>query len=156
MYRQLRDSSSLSQRLIILSQNNFLVDIKKQGWHKPQLDEARYLNILYHQYVYTRQVHLYCKQQVFVFARTILAGPCSTIIQKIQQLNKQPLGDLLHNDPSIKRLHCKYTLIQPNSPLSPLPEYKKSLWARRSYFLVNQTPLLLTEIFSPHFEQAIL
>jgi chorismate--pyruvate lyase len=70
--------------------------------------------------------------QAVVFARSVI--PIKSDTEKILSIGSKPLGELLFDDPEIKR-----------GPLEV--GNHNNTWARRSTFTVNQTKVLVSEIF---------
>lgn len=105
--------------------------------------------------VLVREVLLYCDNKPHVFARSLL--PMDSLNgeqQTLANLGSQPLGQVLFNDPSLRREaievarfnHCSVVAELCNK-LSVRPE--GDLWGRRSLFFINDKPLLVAEIFLP-------
>ena len=99
LLKWLFDSSSLTERLIHACPGSFSVQVLKQGWGHPMLNEAQQLNMRISSYALVRQVHLLCDNQPWVFARTVI--PPHTLRGKqrrLAKLGKKPLGAVLFAD----------------------------------------------------------
>jgi chorismate--pyruvate lyase len=110
--------------------------------------------------VLVREVLLYCDDKPQVFARSLL--PLSSLTgseQALANLGSQSLGQVLFNNPSLKRQAievaefdetssvCKLAKkLQLTSSLLPSPE---NLWGRRSVFILENKPLMVAEVFLP-------
>jgi len=67
-----------------------------------------------------------------VFARSVI--PITNDTQEILNIGSKPLGEVLFNDPSIKRGPMQITQID-------------NIWGRRSTFSIGETKLLVSEFF---------
>lgn len=117
--------------------------------------------------VLVREVILWGCGQPWVFARSIV--PLTTLSGRyrfLRHLGSQPLGELLFNDPTMRR--GKFELMQSNiselnttelniAKLSPAPTAtcalapETNIWGRRSVFYLSDKPLLVGEFFLPNF-----
>ncbi|MFT6987357.1 MAG: chorismate--pyruvate lyase [Psychromonas sp.] len=105
--------------------------------------------------ILVREVFLYCDNLPVVFAQTEI--PLSTLTEQQAQLaeiGSQSLGNILFQDPSMKRGAIEIAQLTDKSMLAPIsPEFKQNydhpLWARRSLFYLNDNPLLVSELFLP-------
>lgn len=141
-----------------LSQRPMQIRRLQQAWQVPLRAETHKLGLPLHKQVLLRQVELWCDDHPWMYARAAI--PSETLIGKYQQLKRlgtRPLGDILFRDPLMKRspfevallksTHVEYQLAIDDLPIQPKADV--SLFARRSVFLLNHEPLLLTEIFLP-------
>jgi len=155
----LTDRDSLTKRLVSACvQNNkqFSVDVISESWQKPLRSEAKNLQINPENYCFVRQVHLYCGDTPWVYARTII--PPATLhgeLQKLTNLGSQPLGAVLFANKHIKRLPIQISKISPFQDIfttatsRSLYKKKQEIWGRRSVFKISNSPLLVSEIFLP-------
>lgn len=107
--------------------------------------------------VLVREVLLYCDNVPHVFARSLL--PLSSLTgeeKKLAKLGNQSLGQVLFNSPSLVRKSIEVSLFNQTSSVGQLSkslftEYtlKKELWGRRSVFLLNKKPIMVSEVFLP-------
>jgi len=79
-----------------------------------------------------REVQLLGNHQVVVFARSVI--PVTGDTQAILKIGSKPLGEILFNDPDIKRGQLQIT-------------HTGSTWGRRSTFTIGTTELLVSEFF---------
>ena len=79
-----------------------------------------------------REVQLLGNHQVVVFARSVI--PVTDDTQAILKIGSKPLGEILFNDPDIKRGQLQIT-------------HTGSTWGRRSTFTIGTTKLLVSEFF---------
>ena len=101
-----------------------------------------------------REVFLCCDNVPVVFAQTEI--PLSTITQsqaQLTELGSQSLGKILFQDPTIKRGTIEVAQFAQKSQQvlsqSLGLNYQHPLWARRSFFYINDKPLLVSELFLP-------
>lgn len=102
-----------------------------------------------------REVLLICDGIPQVYARTLM--PITTLNhanERLKSLTNSSLGDILFNDPSMKRSHIEVCHIESSSTLMTLgqqlslPEVD-SIWGRRSMFYLQDYPLSVAEFFLP-------
>ncbi len=142
----LLDTGSLTKRLIEKSNDQLTVTILRQKWLYPYPSEIRLLHLPSNERALIREVILSGCDQPWVFARSII--PFNTFIQHKHALDNRPLGDLLFKDPTMKRdpievaKICNKHQYLPNSLTLDAP-----LWGRRSKFLLENRPLLVSEVF---------
>jgi len=153
----LTDRGSLTQRLICAcnkkNQGNFRVVVLKQAWQKPQASEAKLLGMKQNELGFIRQVHLYCGNIPWVYAKTVI--PRSTLhgeLQKLTKLGTQPLGEILFANKHILRGAIQIAEITHKRALFDVATEKSlnkdnSIWGRRSVFSIAEKPLLVSEIF---------
>ncbi|MDH5389355.1 MAG: chorismate lyase [Gammaproteobacteria bacterium] len=145
------DASSLTARLIRYSSGDFRVVLLSQEIMRPEINEAKALNMAYHRFALIRQVHLCFGNQIMVYARTVI--PLSTLTgaqRSYGNLGSRPLGAMLFADRSMRREEVMVTKLSPDNDL-----YKKTgaqdgpIWGRRSVFYVGEKPLLVSEYYLP-------
>lgn len=151
----LTDTGSLTRRLQQSCQQSFSVALLESHWQRPLADEAMLLRQPFTQLMFQREVHLLDGQQPQIYARTVV--PRNTYLAKSQRfdsLGNQSLGEMLFNEPSLKRGPLQVACLQPgqflfemaSKRLSGTPPY---LWARRSCFYVGNKNMLVNEVFLP-------
>ena len=151
----LLDDTSLTRRLQSVCQGRFRVEVLSQGWERPMLSEARALKVRNSQLAMVRQVRLYCDNEPWVFARTII--PLSTLRgrqRRLAHLGSKPLGAVLFADPRMQRSPLEIVRINPGQrlfhrALGSSSSHCDAIWGRRSIFYLEQRPLLVSEIFLP-------
>jgi chorismate lyase len=157
LHSWLKDSGSLTARLLELSQRDFRVEVLFQGLAITRLDERRLLNLKSTDAVLVREVILHGKNQPWVFARSLL--PLSSLTGQLRQLRKasrKPLGAFLFKQPKLKRSPMLVAEFKPSTAIIPTQYHQnKSLWGRSSVFYVDQKPLLVSEVFLPDFIQRL-
>ena len=153
----LLDQGSLTERLIKKSQNQFYVDVLRQAWNNPDPSEATLLGQDPSHPCLIREVLLYCFQQPWVYAKTVM--PESSLNHELAHLrdfDNQPLGQLLFNTPGLIRSPfevAQYTANHlPIDVLKAISADQICQWGRRSRFVVYDKPLLVNEIFLPAFQ----
>jgi chorismate lyase len=153
----LLDQGSLTERLVKKSQNQFYVDVLRQAWANPDPSEAALLGQDPSHPCLIREVLLYCCQQPWVYAKTVM--PESSLHDELAHLrdfDNQPLGQLLFNTPGLIRSPfevAQYTADHlPKDVLNAISADQICQWGRRSRFVVYDKPLLVNEIFLPAFQ----
>jgi len=151
----LLDPSSLTRRLQLTCSGQFRVVPVIQHWQRPQLNEAQALGVRPHERCFIREVHLFCDDEPWVFARTVI--PVRTLTggqRRLTRLGRRPLGAVLFADPSMRRSHIEIAHLVAGqvlyeSAIVPLEERPPEIWGRRSAFFLDKKPLLVSEIFLP-------
>ena len=150
----LRDHGSLTQRIQQRCEHFSVVNVKS-GQARIALDESALLHIAPQQLAWSREVFLCADDQPVVFAHSA----CRVIDlrgdwQALRGLGSRPLGAVLFSHPQVVRQPLHYKALPSHHPL-----YRRAavgllnpparLWARRSLFYLNHSPLLVTEVFLP-------
>ncbi len=146
---------SLTQRLIKISEGHFRVQLLAAGWQRPLHNERRLLGLGSDEYAFVRQVYLLGREQVWVYARSVIPrataqGP----LKSLTHLGTRPLGEVLFTNPRIRRGRLQIARIAPGQAMyneaSGHGELTRSpVWGRRSLFWLRHDPLLVSEIFLP-------
>lgn len=150
----LRDHGSLTQRIVQRCER-FSVRGVREGLARIALDESDLLGIAPQQLAWSREVFLIADDQPVVFAHSACAARhLRGAWQAVRELGSKPLGALLFSHPLVVRQPLHYKALRPHHPLyrravSALSEPPARLWARRSLFYLNNSPLLVTEVFLP-------
>lgn len=153
------DPASLTARLVVASDGNFRVRVMNQSWGTPLWNESKRLGMRERQVALIREVFLYCNDEPWVFARTVI--PRTTLTGKenyLANLGSKPLGAVLFADPNMRRDQFEVTCLQDGDLLyahaSQLANSKPTeIWGRRSAFYLSDKPLLVNEIFLPAIAQ---
>jgi chorismate--pyruvate lyase len=149
----LQDSSSLTARLLQLSQGEFAVKIVRQVIGIPTLNERKTLRMRRPVRSLIREVILCGRGKPWVFARSVL--PLTSLTGSLRHLRQQdtrPLGAFLFSQPQLVRSTIEVAQIPPDHAYVPARLYgKQSLWGRRSVFYLKAKPLLVSEVFLPDF-----
>lgn len=134
------DRGSLTKRLIHASKGHFNVEISRQVWAVPSLDERRFLNLPMGQKALIREVFLLCGGEVWVKARSIIPqGTLSGPEKQLAQLGTRPLGAFLFRSRTMKR--------GPLQIASFKNKKQANTSARRSVFFLHSKPILVSEFF---------
>lgn len=149
----LLDSNSLTARLKSHCQR-FRVELLGQSIEACHQHET-FANIKAGEKVLVREVLLYCDEKPQVFARSLL--PLSSLTgaeQALANLGTQSLGQVLFNNPSLKRETIEVALFDLNSTVVKMAQQlnlvsQDELWGRRSVFVVENKPLMVAEVFLP-------
>jgi len=160
----LLDQGSLTARLKNHSAT-FRVELLGQEKQVCNLDEANEF-IKAGEAVLVREVLLYCDDVPQVFARSLI--PLSSLTgeeQALANLGTQPLGQVLFNNPSLKRQQIEISSFDESSSVAKLAKLLAGdlvkphesddqqetveLWGRRSVFIVENKPLMVAEVFLP-------
>jgi chorismate--pyruvate lyase len=149
------DPGSLTRRLRQCCPDRFQVRVLRQGWSRPGRDEARVLRLRPNARTWTREVQLFCGDQPWVFARTLI--PAATLRgrgRRLTQLGSRPLGEVLFSDPGVQRGPVEIARIVTGQRLhqcavAGFAEPPAAIWGRRSIFRIDGQPLLVCEIFLP-------
>lgn len=105
--------------------------------------------------VLVREVLLLCDHKAQVFARSLLP---SSFLQQEQKafanIGNQSLGQLLFNHPNLIRKNIEVATFDQQSKIAKLAEQSSLpsqplMWGRRSIFLINKNPLMVSEVFLP-------
>ena len=150
----LLDTGSLTAHLRRQSAGNFRVQVLSQHWGLPRLSERRLLSMGDRDWGLIREVLLCCHDEPWVYARSVMPARSLTgHLRRLRGLDSRPLGHLLFTDRSMRRIPyeiCRLPAAQ--LPLEGLPEQEAALWGRRSCFVFDQRPIMVSEIFLPEFQ----
>ena len=149
----LLDESSLTQRLVDASNGAFRVQRLRQHWHIPLPSERRLLKLSGRQLALVREVALLCSDESWVFARSVIpAASLTGSLRHLRQLQNQSLGALIFQNPRLERSPFELSLLPGNSAyIHPCLQQPETAWARRSRFVVQNRPLLVSEVFLRRF-----
>ncbi len=152
--RWLLDRGSLTRRIQMRCEN-FRLDLLSQHITTARLDERVAIGARSGAQCMQREVSLNCGSQPLVFAHSVvtrcaLKGPW----RLLSKLGARPLGAALFADPRIKRRPLRFHQLNALHLLHRracglLTERPTTLWARRSLFVLGNSPLLVTEVFLP-------
>ena len=136
------DRGSLTKRLIQASCGDFNVEISRQLWALPSLDERRVLNLPAGQRALVREVSLLCHGVVWVKARSIIPSKTLSGAEKqLAHLGTRPLGAFLFKAKTMTRGPLQIASFK-------RPEHQ-AISARRSVFFLHNKPILVSEFFMP-------
>lgn len=148
----LLDDGSLTERLSDLG--TFQVRRLYQDWQFPLPSERRLLNQPIRELALVREVALFLDGNPVVFARSVfphtsLAGR----LAHLRRLENQSLGAILFSDPAMRRSPFEVAWLEGGSDY--LPEELRQAggaWGRRSRFTVEDSNLMVSEIFLQRFK----
>ncbi len=153
----LHDSGSLTKQIINACAEQFRVQVVRQQWAIPMLNESLRLRQNPAEYALIREVLLYCGTEPWVYARTIMPRTTLTGKQRhLAVLGTKPLGAVLFSDPNMLRDELEIARITSQHDIFVTAmsgyDYKQDeIWGRRSIFYIGkQKPLLVNEIFLPN------
>jgi len=151
----LRDTGSLTRRVIEACDGTFRVRLLRQRWGRPFYSERRLLGNRSGVLALIREVELLCDGRPWVFARSVipatsLRGPA----RRLASLGERPLGAVLFADPRVRRGDTQVARLLPRHPLfvraaRDLDPPPAELWGRRTLYWFAGHPLLVNEIFLP-------
>ena len=152
----LTDRGSLTAR-IIANVDDFNLQRLQQRLATPYHDERRALGLRQGELALVREVILRDGVTPLIFAHTA-ANPRDLrgAWRGLSKLGNRPLAEMLFHDPTVCRMAIEYKQLSPTHPLIDATMAATNLlrqlspqhlWARRSVFLKNGRPLMVTEVF---------
>ena len=117
--------------------------------------ERHRVALKHHSRALLRDVFLYCDETPLVFAHSVLpATSLHGTWQSLGRLGSKPLGAALFANPRVQRTPLQFKKLNRRDVLyrhacTVLTNPPASLWARRSVFLLEGRPILVTEVFLP-------
>lgn len=150
-------TESLTQRLRAQAQSVNL-EVLQQGWQDADWWAEQILN-LEKEPIFQREILMHTEKNCCWYARTLI--PKTSYLGEnalFLRLNNESLGDIIFNDPKIKRVQLKHYAVDEQCLeyhwlkkwRSNLP---KALWLRYSHFVINDVfPFYLVEILFPELE----
>jgi chorismate lyase len=136
---------------------DFSVQLLREDWCKPHIDERRLLQLPIATRAWVREVLLVGNGQPRVFAHSVIArADLRGAWYGLRKMGRLPLGAALFADPKVARGALQFRKISATHPLykslsAKLPVTKQqALWARRSLFCLRRHHLLVTEVFLPN------
>ena len=136
----------------------FRVRRELEAWRRPWRDEAGLLGVSERERVWTREVTLRDGDVPLVYAHTIAARSALPAWPWLRGLGDRPLGEVLFEHQGVSRRPLAFRRLDARHPLFQRAQslvFEKgcgepeSLYARRSVFVLQQRPLLVTELFFP-------
>ncbi|MDQ2076678.1 chorismate lyase [Marinimicrobium sp. ABcell2] len=153
----LLDQGSLTAKLVAHSDGDFRVRVLRQAVARPLLSEQRLLGIPAGRQALVREVLLLGRGQPWVFARSLV--PLTSLagrLRCLRYLRDRPLGAFLFAQPDLQRGGLEISRIQPSQGYVPAElSAGEPLWGRRSVFRLDNKPLLVSEVFLPHFTRTL-
>lgn len=142
-------------RLLQARCEHFRVEPTIQTLAAACFDELTVMNLRRHNRVLVREVYLRCDETPVVFAHSIVKREhLKSAWRGLSRLGNRSLGTMLFTNPLIQRTPLAFKNLKPTHPLferacEQLPSRPTNLWARRSLFVLQQQPILVTEVFLP-------
>lgn len=138
-----------------LCPDGFAIRLLRQQWSRPLFDEAQALGLGARQVALIREVNLQCGETPMVFARSVVPAATVRVAQhRLTRLGTQSLGAILFSSPRLARSAVQFAELR-----APHELYRRGrlasqrafvrAWARRSVFLLQRQPLLVSEVFLP-------
>ena len=152
LHAWLTSRGSLTARIKAHVANFNLVRLKQLP-QSPNIDERRELGMRRGELAVVREVLLRDSERVLVFAHSLVTPrDLRGAWRGLSRLGSRPLAEMLFNDPTVVRLPMEYRKIDVRHPLfrraqQVAPFAATVVWARRSVFLKQGRPLLVTEVF---------
>lgn len=132
------DTGSLTHRLKVASRQNFNVEVIEERWVTDLPESVRLLFgplAKSHQF-WSRKVNLVGCGNDWVQAHTLIPQhSLLSPLRKVMELNSQPLGEYLFNQPNLLRSELDVTPMCGDT------------WGRRSLFFLFNKPILVAEFF---------
>lgn len=144
------DSGSLTCKLTELAQGQFSVLVLCEGLDDLHPDEQQIMGMSAPEQGWCREVLLLGNDQPWVYARSVISPTAlNNPVLGLRQLGTTPLGYVLFNTPNMQRSKLE-ACIYPAERL-PKPWQNEALFARRSCFSLQDSHVLVTEVFLPPF-----
>lgn len=147
------DRGSLTDRIRARC-DAFRVELVFQGPRRATRDE-RFLVGGRARQTLVREVYLCCRGVPVVFAHSVARrGDLRGAWRGLTRLGTRPLGAALFANPRVRRQALRFRALRARDELSlralaGVHDRQPTLWARRSLFTLNNSPILVTEIFLP-------
>lgn len=146
---------STSKRFRQLSPNGYRVQVVSHRWQQPNYDEIQSLNLSSREVAIVRESIMICDQRRMMYARCIF--PRHVLMGKgaeLRRLSEKPLGDILFAGRNLHRSEFSIAKLRAGNnyyrqACQFIEQCPDMLWARRSRFYLNNSPLLVTEVFLP-------
>ncbi|MGH8751741.1 MAG: chorismate--pyruvate lyase family protein [Burkholderiales bacterium] len=150
----LTERGSLTRRLQARCKEFSVRDVRQQPG-RPNKDEMKLVSVRGKELALVREVYLYCHEIPLVFAHSVLnrrslRGPWRMLTRQ----GARSLGAALFSNPKVgrtplyfKKLNRHHLLYRRATRVLAAPP--AHLWARRSVFLLQGKPILVTEVFLP-------
>lgn len=152
------DNGSLTRNLRRHCDNEVSLELLSQCRDRPFIDEQQAMDIAPKHSAMVRQVRLFCHGQPMIFARSVIPLlSLSGAGGRLMHLGNRPLADLLFANRGTRRSKMQFAQLRAGNPLYSLAVNALGkhpfLWARRTYFIYENKPLLVCEVFSPRLLQ---
>ena len=150
------DAGSMTQKLTAAGNKPLVVKLLSSEHQDISEQEQQLLNCQISTTTFVREVVMQVDGLSWVYGRTVI--PDETLKgsgRQLKQLGTKSLGDILFKNKKNLRLSMEIAKINNHHDLFPqlLAEVREDkaleLWARRSMFLFEDSPLLVQEVFLP-------
>ena len=154
-WQWLNYTDSLTAQLRLLTQDQISLDLIKSSWEQAYAEESALLSKhIELKRTWIREIFHVYQSQPWIWGRVII--PEQTIqLTGLKADGHQPIGDILFQDPSLKRTKLSFALLNSDHPYHQSAANKHSsesnFWGRRSIFWFHHQPLLIVEVFLPAF-----
>ena len=146
--------NSLTRKLRQYANGDFRVELLSQAIQAVNFSERQAIGLKPRRHAFVREVALWVKGSVWVYARTII--PLNTLKGKLrilQNLGNRPLGEQLFTNPTMRRETMLFATV--NNQYLPIALRKnRPLGGRRTLFKLNNKPLLVCEIFLDNIDNS--
>ena len=152
LHAWLTSRGSLTARIKAHVANFNLVRLKQLP-QLPHTDERYEIGLRRRARAIVREVLLRDSERILVFAHSLVTPrDLRGAWRGLSRLGSRPLAKMLFSDPTVVRLPMEYRKIDVRHPLyrraqQVAPFAATGVWARRSVFLKQGRPLLVTEVF---------
>ena len=151
---------SLSRYLQSLCKGQLKISIQSESWSLPFEDERITLGLSSDEKAFVRLSCLQSDNKKLVNARTVIPEQTYTLIKdQLKALGERPLGELLFSNSSGYRSDMKYAKIPFQCEWFKHSQLEQNVdevyWGRQSIFIINDMPLLITEVFLPDIHQCL-
>jgi chorismate--pyruvate lyase len=148
------DRGSLTDRICARC-DAFRVEVVFQGMRRATRDE-RFLFGPHARQTLVREVYLWCGEVPVVFAHSVAhRNDLRRAWRSLTRLGSRPLGAALFANPRVRRQALRFRELSAHDELNARARGRAakagrgSLWARRSLFTLDNSPILVTEVFLP-------
>lgn len=130
------------------------VEVVFQGPRRATRDE-RFLVGARTRQTLVREVYLWCGDVPVVFAHSVARRrDLRRAWRSLSGLGSRPLGAALFANPRVRRHALRFRELHAHDELTAralpgAPRSRPPLWARRSVFTLDNSPILVTEVFLP-------
>ena len=146
-------TSSMTRRIATLVSQPVVVNVLRDARGRLHADEQRLLGSM-QSTGHVREIILSAGGRALLVARTVFIARSLKQNRHLKGLGTRPLGELLFSKGRAKWREREFGRLSQRHPVSALIEsatssQQKSTWLRRTVFLLNAVPILVTEAFLP-------
>ena len=145
--------SSMTKYIEELVKQRVVVKVLREERGRIHFDEQRLLDSV-QSTGHVREITLNAGGRTLLVARTVFIARRLRSNRKLRGLGSRPLGELLFSKGVAKWRQREFGRVTPRHPVSALIEsaatrQSENSWARRTVFIFNACPILVTEVFLP-------